>query len=56
MSIVCLVFSLHGFPWTALGWVSLAFSAGLWAGRRSAEPVLAAATSVRSVSVSKAVL
>jgi len=33
MSVVCLVFIFHGFPWTGLAWVSLvAFSAALWAG------------------------
>jgi hypothetical protein len=30
MSIISIVFMLHGFPWTGLAWVSLVFAAILW--------------------------
>ncbi len=40
MSVVWLVFILHGFPWTGLAWVvSVAFSAALWAGMRSTRSI-----------------
>jgi len=55
MTVILAIFSPHGFPWMGLVWVSLAFVAALWVGRRptrsiaqvirdvEAEPMLAVA-------------
>jgi len=39
ISIISAISIPQGFPWTSLVWVTLAFSAALWVGRRSTRSV-----------------